>query len=176
MRARPSPARLTAARCLEVAGYGTVIQTVIFVTLVSCWRTRAITERRAGPAGTWNTCDSSMLKAQGCPYAKPGRRGDDSGAGCSALADGASTERRCVGPLGREERLNARAACAALEAASLRIEPSQGIEFVRSAQLGLADRMSQDAQGLVVNVEGHWKGMSVLATVRKREASRIREA
>ena len=66
----------------------------------------------------------------------------------------------------------------AIDAAVRRVEQQLDakIESLVVTQFGAIDGTSQHADGFIVDIQRHWKRMSIFAAVRQREAGRITEA
>ena len=64
----------------------------------------------------------------------------------------------------------------ALELPSLIVKAFECAELFRAPQFCFLDRRFQHLNGLIVHAERHWKRMSVLATVSKREPRWVGEA
>ena len=64
----------------------------------------------------------------------------------------------------------------ALEPLRLPIKLLQRRQCVVLPKLGLLHRRFQDANGLIVDLQRHWKRMPILAAVRQRKPRRIAEA
>src|SRR5688500_2547308 len=64
----------------------------------------------------------------------------------------------------------------ALEHARLRIEAADRLQLLLAAELRVAHRGLEHADGLVEHARGHGEGVAILAAVRQREARGIGEA
>src|SRR5438128_228150 len=78
-------------------------------------------------------------------------------------------------PLARDEAVKGGPDSIALEEPRLAIEARDCAQFLVAAELGLADRRFEDADGLVIDFERYRERVAVLAAVGEREARRIAE-